>query len=37
MTKDQKYEAEKLKLLKLDLTPDQYDRAIQAICRKLKI
>ena len=37
MTKDQKYEAEKLKLLKQALTPDQYDRAIQAICRKLKI
>lgn len=37
MTKMQIYEAEKQKLLKQDLTPDQYDRKIAEIIRRLKI
>jgi len=37
MTKYQKYEIEKQKLSKLQLTATQYERAIQKIVKKLKL
>ena len=37
MTKWQEYESEKKKLQTKDLTPDEYDKAIQAICKRLRI
>ena len=37
MTKDQLYEYEKKKIQILNLTPEEYEKAIQQLCKKLKI
>lgn len=37
MTKWQQYEAEKKKLLLMDLTPEQYQQKIREITKKLNI
>jgi hypothetical protein len=35
MTKDQQYEVEKAKLQLKDLTPEEYEKEIRKICKKL--
>lgn len=37
MTKWQQYEAEKKKLLLMDLTPEQYEQKVREITKKLNI
>ena len=37
MTKWERYEIEKRKLAEKNLTPEEYDKAIKEICKKLGI